>query len=105
IAAPRFGKYEEAVRFGQLGYDLLQKRGLKRYEARTCMCFGSVVVPSSKHARYGRDLVRHAFDVAYRMGDFTHAAYSLTQLVTNVLVVGDSLAEAQAEPEKGVAFA
>jgi PAS domain S-box-containing protein len=105
IAAPRFGKYEDAVRFGQLGYDLLQKRGLKRYEARTCMCFGSVIVPSSKHARYGRDLVRHAFDVAYRMGDFTYAAYSLTQLVTNFLVVGDPLAEAQTEAEKGVEFA
>jgi PAS domain S-box-containing protein len=105
IAAPRFGKYEDAVRFGQLGYDLLQKRGLTRYEARTCMCFGSVVVPSSKHARYGRDLVRHSFDVAYRMGDFTYAAYSLTQLVTNFLLVGDPLAEAQMEAEKGVEFA
>jgi PAS domain S-box-containing protein len=105
IAAPRFGKYEEAVRFGQLGYDLLQKRGLKRYEARTCMCFGSVVVPSSKHARYGRDLIRHAFHVADRMGDFSYAAYSLTQLVTNFLVVGDPLIDAQMEAEKGVEFA
>ena len=105
VAAPRFGKYKDAIRFGQLGYELMQKRGLKRYEARTCMCFGSVVVPSSKHARYGRDLVRHAFNVAYRMGDFTYAAYSLTQLVTNFLVVGDPLAEAQMEAERGVEFA
>jgi predicted ATPase len=105
VGGPRFGKYEAAVRFGQLGYDLLGKRGLKRYEARTCMCFGSVVVPWSKHARHGRDLIRHAFDVAYRMGDFTYAAYSFTQLVTNLLVVGDPLAEAQAEAEKGVEFA
>jgi predicted ATPase len=35
VAAPRFGKYKDAVRFGQLGYELMQKRGLKRYEART----------------------------------------------------------------------
>ena len=105
IAGPRFGKYQDALRFGQLGYDLLEKRGLKRYEARTCMCFGSVVVPWTKHVRHGRDLVRHAFDVAYRMGDFTYAAYSFTQLVTNFLVVGDPLAEAQAEAETGVEFA
>jgi len=105
IAAPRFGRYADAVRFGQLGYDLLQKRGLKRYEARTCMCFGSVVIPSSKHARCSRELLRHAFNVADRMGDFTYAAYSLTQLVTNFLVVGDPLAEAQMEAEKGVEFA
>jgi PAS domain S-box-containing protein len=104
VVGPRFGNYEDAFRFGQLGYDLLGKRGLKRYEARTCMCF-SVVVPWTKHARHSRDLVRHAFDVAYRMGDFTYAAYSFTQLVTNFLVVGDPLAEAQVEAEKGVAFA
>ena len=60
------------------------------------MCF-SVVVPWTKHARHSRDLVRHAFDVAYRMGDFTYAAYSFTQLLTNYLVVGDPLADAQAE--------
>jgi PAS domain S-box-containing protein len=105
IAGPRFGNCEGAFKFAQLGYDLLEKRGLKRYEARTCMCFGSVVVPWTKHARHGRDLVRHAFDVAYGMGDFTYAAYSFTQLITNFLVVGDSLAEAQAEAEKGVEFA
>ena len=105
ITAPRLDKHDDAVRFGQLGYDLLHKRGLRRYEARTCMCFGSVVVPWSKHARYGRDLIRHAFDVAYLMGDFTYAAYSFTQLVTNLLVSGDPLTEAQAEALKGVAFA
>jgi PAS domain S-box-containing protein len=104
VVGPRFGNYEDAFRFGQLGYDLLGKRGLKRYEARTCLCF-AVVIPWTKHARNSRDLVRHAFDVAYRMGDFTYAAYSFTQLVTNFLAVGDSLAEAQVEAEKGVEFA
>src|SRR5215472_12225051 len=39
------------------------------------------------------------------MGDFSYAAYSFTQLVTNFMVVGDPLAEAQVEAEKGVEFA
>ncbi len=105
ISASRFGKYEDAVRFGQLGYDLLQKRGLKRFEARTCMCFGSIVVPVSRHFRQAGELVRHAFNVAYQTGDFTYAAYSLTQVVMNLLVVGDPLSQAQTEAEKGVEFA
>jgi len=105
VVASRFGKHEDAVRFGQLGYDLLQNRGLKRYESRICLCFGSIVVPSSKHARHGRDLVRHAFNVAHQMGDFTYAAYSLTQVVMSLLVVGDQLAQAQIEAEKGIEFA
>jgi PAS domain S-box-containing protein len=104
VVGPRFGCYEEAFRFGQLGYDLLEKRGLKRYEARTSMCF-SVVVPRTKHAHQSRGLVRHALDIACRAGDFTYAAYSFTQLVTNYLVVGDPLTKAQEEAEKGVAYA
>src|SRR6201998_4353533 len=104
VVGPRFGCYEEAFRFGQLGYDLLEKRGLKRYEARTSMCF-SVVAPRTKHAHQSRGLVRHALDIACRAGDFTYAAYSFTQLVTNYLVVGDPLTKAQEEAEKGVAYA
>ena len=104
VAGQRFGYYEGAFKFGQLGYDLMERRGLKRYEARNCLYF-EVVVTWTKHARHGRDLVRHTFDVAYRMGDFTYAAYSFAELIVNFLVVGDPLAEAHAEAEKGVEFA
>src|SRR5256886_6599453 len=69
------------------------------------MCFGSIVVPASRHFRHAGELVRHAFNVAYQTGDFTYAAYSLTQVVMNLLVVGDPLSQAQTEAEKGVEFA
>ena len=29
----RFGDYENAFRFAQLGYELVEKRGLKRFQA------------------------------------------------------------------------
>jgi hypothetical protein len=35
IAGHRFGDYKNAFRFGQLGYDLVEKRGLKRFQAAT----------------------------------------------------------------------
>jgi PAS domain S-box-containing protein len=105
IAGPRFGNYKDGFRFGRLGYELVEKRGLKRYEARTYMCFGNIVMPWTKHARSGRDLVRRAFDAANRVGDLTFAAYSCNQLVTNLLTVGDPLAEVQPEAESGLAFA
>jgi PAS domain S-box-containing protein len=104
IAGPRFGNYEGAFKFGQLGYDLMQRHGLKRYEARNCLCF-EVVVMWKKHPSYGRDLLRHAFDVTYRMGDFTYAAYSFAELIPNFLAAGDPLAETQVEAEKGLDFA
>ena len=105
IAGPRFGNYKDGFRFGRLGYDLVEKRGLKRYEARTCMCFGNIVLPWARHAREGRALVRRAFDVANRVGDLTFAAYSCNQLITNFLTVGDPLAEVHREAENVLTFA
>ena len=67
--------------------------------------FRQLVVPWTKHVRPCRDLVRHAFDVANQIGDFTYAAYSLTHLITNLLVAGDPLARCKREAENGVAFA
>ena len=73
VAGPRFGDYRKAVYgFGQLGYDLVERRGLTRFQARTYMNFGNGVVPWTKHVLAGRDLVRRAFEAASR------AATSLT---------------------------
>jgi PAS domain S-box-containing protein len=105
IARSQFGNYHDAFRFGRLGYELVERRGLRTYEARTFMSFGNIVIPSIKHAQEGRDLVRRAFNAAYQNGDLTFAAYSWNQLITNLLVVGDPLAEALAEGERGLVFA
>jgi predicted ATPase len=103
FAGPRFNNYKDGFRFGQLGYDLVEKRGLSRYQARTYISFGTLT-PWAKHAAEGRELVRRAFDVAYRIGDLTFAAYSWHELITNCLMVGDALAEVQTEAERGLAF-
>ncbi|MGF6301396.1 putative ATPase [Paraburkholderia sp. WC7.3d] len=36
IAGPRFGDYQAGFRFGQLGYELVERRGFKRFAASTC---------------------------------------------------------------------
>jgi PAS domain S-box-containing protein len=103
FAGPRFNNYKDGFLFGQLGYDLVEKRNLTRYQARTYISFGTLT-PWAKHAARGRDLVRRAFDVAYRTGDLTFSAYSWHELITNYLFVGDPLPEVQSEAEKGLAF-
>jgi hypothetical protein len=105
IAGSRFGNYKDGFRFGRLGYELVEKRGLTRYQARTYLSFGNIVMPWAKHALEGRDLVRRAFDAAYRIGDLTFAAYSCNELISNFLTVGDPLADVQPEAENGLAFA
>jgi PAS domain S-box-containing protein len=106
VAGPRFGDYRAAVyRFGQLGYDLVERRGLTRFQARTYMEFGYGVVPWTRHVRAGRDPVRRAFDAAIRNGDHTYAAYCGDQLNTNFLAAGDPLFDVEREAEQSLAFA
>ena len=104
FGGPRFNHYQEGFRFGQLGFDLVEKRGLTRYQARIWMNMGSTVLPWAKHPATGRELVRRAFDAAYQMGDLTFASYSWTELVTVLLAAGDPLQEVQIDCENGVAF-
>jgi PAS domain S-box-containing protein len=106
VAGPCFGDYRTAVyRFGQLGYDLVERCGLTRFQARTYMEFGYGVVPWTRHVRAGRDPVRRAFDAAIKNGDLTYAAYCGDQLNTNFLAAGDPLIEAEREVHQGLAFA
>ncbi len=105
IAGPHFGDYQAAYRFGRLGYDLVERRGLTRFQARTYMDFGNVVLPWTRHVRAGRELVRRAFEAANKNGDLTYAAYCGNQLNTNLLAAGDPLDEAEREAEHGLAFA
>jgi PAS domain S-box-containing protein len=105
VAGPRFGDYRTVVyRFGQLGYDLVERRGLTRFQARTYELFGYGVVPWTRHVRAGRDPLRRAFEAALKNGDLTFAAYCGTQLNTNLLAVGDPLAEAEGEAQQALAF-
>jgi predicted ATPase/transcriptional regulator with GAF, ATPase, and Fis domain len=103
-AGPQFNNYKDGYRFGQLGFDLVEKNGLTRYQARTYITFGNAVVPWAKHAASERELIRRAFDLAYRAGDLTFASYRGEQLTANYLVAGDSLVEVQTEAENGLAF-
>ena len=105
VAGARFGDYQAAFRFGRLGYELVEQRGLKRFQARTYMNFGNVVLLWTRHVRAGRDLVRRAFEAAKEIGDLTYGAYACYMMITNLLAAGDPLVEVQREAEAGLAFA
>jgi PAS domain S-box-containing protein len=105
VAGPRFGDYQTGFYFGSLGYKLVEQRGLKRFEARTCMSFGCFVLPWMRHVKDGRDLLRRALQTANRVGDLTCVAFSGDHLTTNLLAAGDRLDDVQREAENGLAFA
>jgi PAS domain S-box-containing protein len=105
IAGPHFNNYKAGFQFGRLGYELVEKRGLRRFQARTYVSFGNLVMPWTKHVKTGRDLLRREFEAATKIGDLTFAAYSRLDLNTNLLAAGDPLAEVQRETEHGLEFA
>src|SRR5215471_20034032 len=105
IAGPRFGNYQAGFRFGRLGHDLVERRGLERFRARTYSCFGVYIIPWTQHLRTGQALIRRAFDAASAVGDLTYVAYSRHDLIGNLLAAGEPLVDVQREAEQGLEFA
>ena len=99
-----FGDYESGFRFGKLGFDLLEKRGLTRFKARVLMAFGNLVIPWTKDLRTGQSLVRAGFDTAMEDGDVTHAAFCCNHLITNLIASGEALGEVQREAKEKLDF-
>ena len=83
VLGPYFGDYKAGFRFGQLGLDLVEQRGMDRLKARVYLAFGNLANPSMRHVRMGRPLARHAFDTAQQAGDLTYAAFSCNGLLTS----------------------
>ena len=103
VLGHRFNDYKTGFRFGKLGVDLVDMRGLDRFKARVYMCFG-LFMPWTKPAPSGRDWMRRSFTTANGMGDLTFAAYSTKNLITNLLVSGVPLGQVQQEAEYGLTF-
>ena len=105
FAIARFGNYQAAYRFSRLGVDLIEQRGLKRFQAVTYSVFGSVILPWTRHASAANDVLHRGFEVANRIGDLTAAGYNYSRLPTNFLLGGNPLGEVQREVEHYLAFA
>ena len=106
IAGNRFGDYKAGSRFGKVGYELVERRGLKRFQARTYLLFAHHLIPYTQHVRAARDLLHRGFEVANKIGDLMFVGwYSGLYLVENLLASGDPLSEVQREAERGLAFA
>src|SRR5260221_572593 len=99
-----FGDYQVGFRFGRLGLDLVEKRGLDRFKARVYLVFAVHVVNWTQNLSISRGFLRRAFEAAQETGDLSYVAYSCVDLVTNFLAAGDPLGEAEREAENGLEF-
>jgi PAS domain S-box-containing protein len=105
VAGRRFGDYQAGFRFGQLGCDLVDRRGLTRFEASTYLCFSCFAVRWMKPVGQCRDLLRRSFAAANRIGDLPYGAYAGNNLTADLLFAGEPLPDVQGEAEQGLAYA
>lgn len=105
VAGQRFGDYAAGYRFGRLGCDLVDRRGLTRYEARTYLCFSIFVVRWMRPVRECREWLRRALSAGNRRGDLPYAAYAGNSLISDLLFIGEPLAQVQVQTEAGLAYA
>jgi predicted ATPase/signal transduction histidine kinase len=104
ILRPRFGDPAAGFRFGQVGFDLLEQRGLLRWKARVYLEFGYRIMPWTKNPRASVELTRRAFDAAMEACDLMFAAYACNCPTTLDLLGGAPLEVIQAEAETALAF-
>jgi predicted ATPase/GAF domain-containing protein len=95
IAGAQFGDYQAGYRFARIGYELGERRGWKNLQPATYLVFGSVILPWARHVKDGRDLMRRAIESANSIGDLHFAIGTGPLLNTNMLAVGDHLADVE----------
>jgi predicted ATPase/signal transduction histidine kinase len=95
---------DAALRFGRLGCDLVDARGLDRFKSKVYTFFGTFVLPWAFAYPQSRPVLRLAVEAATGAGDLTYIAYSLRSLVANLLASGDPLPDVQRELEKALSF-
>jgi PAS domain S-box-containing protein len=103
IGVFRFSDYKNALRFAQLGYELVEKRGLKRFQAATYVVF-AVIVLWKKNLSACANVMRDAFEIANKVGDLTYSVYSCIGLTGLLIATGDPLDEVQREAENSLSI-
>jgi PAS domain S-box-containing protein len=96
---------DAGFRFGTLGLDLVEKRGLGRLRARVYLVFAAHVAHWTQPLATCRGFLRRAFEAAQEAGDFTYAAYSRFDLITNMIAAGEPLGDVEQEIEDALEFA
>src|SRR5882762_9776437 len=105
VLGTHFGDYQAGFRFGKLGLDLVEKRGLDRFRARVYLVFAVHVAHWTQPLATSRAFLRRAFEAAQEAGDLSYVAYSCIDLTANLFASGAPLDQVEREAEIGMKFA
>ena len=92
-------RLRRALHFGRLGYELIERTGLRRFEGLVCLHVSTLVMPWARHATQCRPVIRRTFEVADNTGNRFLAVAGGNILLSNLLLAGDPLVEVAREAE------
>src|SRR5260370_8250176 len=104
VAGLWFGEYEAARRVGQRADELVERRGLRRFQAGVYLNCGNMIMPWTRHVRACCELIGRATEAARNTGDLMYAGVCTVAKIENLLSIGDPLADIQRAVQRGQPF-
>ncbi|WP_437855138.1 AAA family ATPase [Sorangium sp. So ce363] len=105
VIGPRFGRYQEAYRFGKLGCDLADRSGLLTTKSVVFTAFGQHVVFWTRHYREAAPYARAGFSAAVEAGDLNMACFNCLWSALFPLLAGEPLEDVLREVEERLGVA
>lgn len=93
ILGSLFNKFDDAYKFGKLGYDLMNKFDFQIYKAKVCLSFGSNVNFWVNHVKTNLPYLEEGYKGALAVGDITYSCYHCNHISMALLASGAPLIE------------
>ncbi|WP_437310960.1 AAA family ATPase [Sorangium sp. So ce388] len=104
LIGPRFGRYQEAYRFGKLGHDLADRSGSLTTKSLVFTLFGQIVVFWTRHYRETYPYTRAGFSAATESGYLNMACLNCVWAALFPLLCGEPLEDVVHEVEERLGF-
>ncbi|WP_437292024.1 AAA family ATPase [Sorangium sp. So ce406] len=104
LIGPRFGRHQDAYRFGKLGVDLADRSGSLTTKSLVFTLFGQIVVFWTRHYRETYPYTRAGFSAAVESGNLTMACLNCVWAALFPLLCGEPLEDVLHEVEERLGF-
>ncbi|WP_437552095.1 AAA family ATPase [Sorangium sp. So ce367] len=104
MIGPKFGRYQEAYRFGKLGHDLADRSGRLTTKSLVFTLFGQQVVFWTRHYRETYPYTRAGFSAAVESGDLNNACLNCIWAALLPLLSGEPLEDVLHGVEERLGF-
>ena len=104
LVGPYLGQYRQAYRFGKVGHDLTERRGLLEHEAGNAVCFGYYTLFWTRHVKEGLAYLEAGLRAGAETGALRDASYCATNIISVLLACGDPLDEVERRSAEMLGF-